>query len=83
MQLFRGNGGAHLSHSILDAAPYRNMALDSSFTRQAGADPIAIALAEAGAVLTDQKDFCILGAWGNPEFPLANSHFQVNKLPGR
>ena len=76
-----GNGGVHLSHSIVDTAPCRNMSLDSSLTQQAETDPISIALAESGALIPGRKDSCMPDAWGNPEFALANSHFQVDKLP--
>ena len=80
-QLFGGDGGAPLSDPIFDAAPYRNVAFDSSFTPEAGADPTSIALAEAGAVFADPGGSCVLDAWGEPEFSLTNSHFQVRKLP--
>ena len=78
-----GSGGVPLSHSICDTAPRRNMAFGRSFKRQAGTDPVSVALADARAVLTDQKDFRAPDDWGEPEFPLLNSHFQIDKLPER
>ena len=59
-RLFGDSGGVHLTHSSFDTAPYRKMAFDSPFTRQAGADPVSIASAEAVAVLTDQMEFRML-----------------------
>ena len=83
VRLFGDNGGVHPTHSILDAAPYRNMASNSSCTREAGVDTVSIALAEAGAMFVDQRGFCMLDGRGSPEFPLANSHFLEYTSPDR
>ena len=82
-RLFGDNGGADLTHSIFVTAPYGKTAFNSLFTREAGIDPISIALAEVGAVASDQREFRMLDARGNPESPLANSHFLAYKLPER
>ena len=82
-QLFGDNGGVHLTRPNFDAAPYRELAFGSPFTRQEGADPVSAALAEAGAALTDQGDLYVLGGWGTQEFLFARSHFLESKLPGR
>ena len=70
MALRGDNGGVHLTHSICDAAPYR----DTAFKRVP---------AEAGAALVNQREFCMPDGRGNPEFTLVNSHFQEKELPER
>ena len=53
IRLFGDTGGVRLTRPISDAAQYCELAFDRPFTPQAGTDPVSIAFAKAGAVLTD------------------------------
>ena len=81
--MFGDSGGVHRTHAIFDATPYREVAFNGSFTREAGADPAPIALAEAGTLRVDHRESCPLDGRGNPEAHPANSHFLVYLLPDR
>ena len=82
-RLFGDKIGARLTHDIFNLRPRRYLCPKTAYERQSGRDPVSIALAEAGALHADQREFWTPSGNGQPEYPLWNSHFKVPRLPGR
>ena len=77
------NAGRHLTHTIFDMQPRRNLGALTAYFSRAGVDPASVALYEAGAAHADPEEFRMLGGSGLLGPPLMNPHFMVFKLPSR
>ena len=66
-----------------DGSNSRALPPTNSLPRATGADPSLAALEFAGAAIAPQQEFRMMGANGELERPLADSHFQVWKLATR
>ena len=84
-RLFRDNGGAHLAHSVFDAAPYCKLGPEISFPRELGVGRNSIAVAEAGAVHVHQRGVEHLHAGWTRRARVSTSEFALHgyKLPNR
>ena len=54
------NGGVHLTQEAFEKAPHCKLGPRAPYTRKAGVDPASIALAEAGAMNVNPREFHIL-----------------------